>query len=244
MRYLLNKKNQKIAYNINKGKSPGLIFIHGLNSDMMGKKARSIEKYAKKNNLNFVRFDCRGHGKSFGNFENFTISDWKEDLLNIIDNLTKGPQILIGSSMGGWLMALAAKYRQKKIAGLIGLAATADFGNDLYKSLSIKNKKDIRIKGYTNYKSYGFSYILTKKFFTEAKKNNILNKTIRFNKPVILIHGLKDNIVDKEMPNKLSNFFKSQNQQIFFLKSSNHQLSTSTDLTIINGAIDTIRKII
>ena len=141
-------------------------------------------------------------------------------------------------------MALAAKYRQKKIAGLIGLAATADFGNSLYKSLSIKNKKDIRIKGYTNYKSYGFSYILTKKFFTEAKKNNILNKRIRFNKPVILIHGLKDNIVDKEMPNKLSNFFKSQNQQLFFLKSSDHQLSTSSDLTIINGAIDTIRKII
>ena len=102
MSYLINKKNQKIAYKKIKGKSPGIIFIHGLNSDMNGLKAQSIEKYAKKNRLSFIRFDCRGHGKSYGKFEDFTISEWKEDVINIIDNLTAGPQILVGSSMGGW----------------------------------------------------------------------------------------------------------------------------------------------
>ena len=99
---------------------------------MNGGKALDIERYARKNKLNFVRFDCRGHGKSEGKFEDFNMSDWKKDLLDIIDNVAKGPQILIGSSMGGWLMMLAAKARPKRIQGLIGLAAAPDFGKDLY----------------------------------------------------------------------------------------------------------------
>ena len=141
MSYLLNSKNQRIAYKRIHGKSPGLIFIHGLNSDMNGLKAKRVEKYARKNKLAFIRFDCRGHGNSFGSFENFTISDWKKDLLDIIDNLTKGPQILIGSSLGGWLMILAAKSRSKKIVGLIGLATAPDFGKALFENLNTKNKK-------------------------------------------------------------------------------------------------------
>jgi len=88
MGYLLNKQKHKIAYKRIIGKSPGLVFIHGLNSDMNGLKAISAEKYARKNKLAFIRFDCRGHGNSFGNFEDFTISDWKKDLLDVIDNLT------------------------------------------------------------------------------------------------------------------------------------------------------------
>ena len=89
MSYLINNKNQKIAYKALKGKSPGIIFLHGLNSDMHGIKALSIEKYAKKHNLSYIRFDCRGHGKSFGNFEDFNITDWKNDTLYVIDKLTK-----------------------------------------------------------------------------------------------------------------------------------------------------------
>ena len=143
MSYLINKKKDKIAYNAIKGKSPGIIFIHGLNSDMNGLKAQSIEKYAKKNRLSFIRFDCRGHGKSYGKFEDFTISEWKEDLINIIDNLTTGPQILIGSSMGGWLMTLTAKARPGRIIGLIGLAAAVDFGKNFYNNLNKKNKNEI-----------------------------------------------------------------------------------------------------
>ena len=87
MSYYVNKLNQKIAYKYYRGGSPGIIFVHGLNSDMEGLKAKSIEKYAKKNKLSFLRFDCRGHGKSHGNFEDFTISDWKNDLIDMIDNI-------------------------------------------------------------------------------------------------------------------------------------------------------------
>ena len=164
MPYYYNKLNQKIAYNFIKGKSPGIIFIHGLNSDMKGNKALSIQKYAKKWGFSFLRFDCRGHGNSYGEFKNFTISDWKNDLLNIIDSLTKGPQILVGSSMGGWLMFLAAKARPSRIKGLIGLAAAPDYIDDLYSNLSKSKKTEILKKGIIKYSSNGFSYLIRKKF--------------------------------------------------------------------------------
>ena len=240
MSYIINKLNQKIAYKYTKGHSPGIVFIHGLNSDMQGLKAKNIEKYAKKNKLGFLRFDCRGHGQSFGRFEDFVISDWKQDLLYVIDELTKGPQILIGSSMGGWLMILVAKARPKKIAGLIGLSAAADFGYSLHKSLSLKNKNEIKNRGFTRCSSREFSYILTKKFFINAKKNNILGKPFRFKKPFILIHGIKDKVVSVAMPKKIMGITACNDVQIHFLKSSNHRLSSKKDLLTINNAINSI----
>jgi len=244
MRFYKNKQNHKIAYKSLKGRRLGIIFIHGLNSDMNGGKALAIEQYAKKNKLNFIRFDCRGHGSSEGKFEEFTISDWRKDLLDIIDNVAKGPQILIGSSMGGWLMMLAAKARPQRIKGLIGLAAAPDFGKDLYSVLNKKNKKEISTKGITKYTSYGFSYYLTKKFFIEAEKNRVLKKPFRFSKPMVLIHGLKDNVVKEDVPKKILKKVTGKNVNIIYLKESDHRLSSLTDLTIIKESIDYLRKII
>ena len=244
MRFYKNKQNHKIAYKSLKGRRLGIIFIHGLNSDMNGGKALALEQYAKKNKLNFIRFDCRGHGSSEGKFEEFTISDWRKDLLDIIDNVAKGPQILIGSSMGGWLMMLAAKARPQRIKGLIGLAAAPDFGKDLYKVLNKKNKKEISTKGITKYTSYGFSYYLTKKFFIEAEKNRVLKKPFRFSKPMVLIHGLKDNVVKEDVPRKILKKVTGKNVNIIYLKESDHRLSSLTDLTIIKESIDYLREII
>ncbi|PPR44735.1 MAG: hypothetical protein CFH21_00203, partial [Alphaproteobacteria bacterium MarineAlpha5_Bin11] len=158
MSYILNKQNQKIAYRKIIGNSPGIIFIHGYNSDMSGKKALHIEKYAKKKKLSFLRFDCRGHGKSHGTIKDFVISDWKKDLLEVINKLTKGPQILVGSSMGGWLMLLAAKEKPSSIYGLIGLAAAPDFTRNLYKEIPKKNQKEILTKEITKVRKWNFNY--------------------------------------------------------------------------------------
>ena len=222
----------------------GIIFIHGLNSDMNGAKALTVERYARKNNLNFIRFDCRGHGRSEGKFEEFTISDWKKDLLDIIDNIAKGPQILIGSSMGGWLMMLAAKARPQRIKGMIGLAAAPDFGKDLYNNLNKKNKREITSKGITKYTSYGFSYYLTKKFFIEAEKNRILKKSLYFTKQLVLIHGLKDNVVKEDVPRKILKKITGKNVNIIYLKESDHRLSSDTDSKVIINSISYIKSII
>ena len=242
MSFYKNKQNHKIAYKSLKGRGLGIIFIHGLNSDMNGAKAITVEKYAKKNNLNFIRFDCRGHGKSEGKFEDFTISDWRKDLLDIIDNIAKGPQILIGSSMGGWLMMLAAKSRPKRIKGMIGLAAAPDFGKDLYNSLNKKNKREITSKGITKYSSYGFSYYLTKKFFIEAEKNRVLQKPFRFIKPLILIHGLKDKVVNEDVPRKILKKVTGKNVNIIYLKESDHRLSSESELKKIKQSIEYIKN--
>ena len=244
MAYYFNNLNQKIAYNYIKGKSPGIVFIHGLNSDMQGLKALAIEKYAKKNKLSFLRFDCRGHGRSHGKFENFTISDWKKDLVDLLDNITSGPQILVGSSMGGWLMMLATKARKKRVCGLLGLATAVDFGNHMYSNLSKKSKKEIKYKGSTLIKDYSFSYKLTKNFFIEAKKNNILNKPFRFNKPLILLHGLNDDVVSCNMPQKIMKNTTGSLVQIHYLKSSDHRLSSDQDLKSIVNTVDRIINLI
>ena len=242
MSFYKNKQNHTIAYKSLKGRGLGIIFIHGLNSDMNGAKALTVERYARKNNLNFIRFDCRGHGKSEGKFEDFTISDWKRDLLDVIDNIAKGPQILIGSSMGGWLMMLAAKARPKRIKGMIGLAAAPDFGKDLYNGLNKKNKREINSKGITKYSSYGFSYYLTKKFFIEAEKNRVLQKPFRFTKPLILIHGLKDKVVNEDIPRKILKKVTGKNVNIIYLKESDHRLSSEIDLKIIKKSIEYIKN--
>ena len=244
MSFYKNKQNHKIAYKSLKGRGPGIIFIHGLNSDMNGAKALTVERYARKNNLNFIRFDCRGHGRSEGKFEEFTISDWKKDLLDIIDNIAKGPQILIGSSMGGWLMMLAAKARPQRIKGMIGLAAAPDFGKDLYNNLNKKNKREITSKGITKYTSYGFSYYLTKKFFIEAEKNRILKKSLYFTKPLVLIHGLKDNVVKEDVPRKILKKITGKNVNIIYLKESDHRLSNDNDLKVIINSISFIKSMI
>ena len=241
MPYFINKLKQRIAYKTVKGRGLGIIFIHGLNSDMNGKKALTVEKYARKHKMNFVRFDCRGHGNSDGKFEDFTISDWKKDLLNVIDNLTRGPQILIGSSMGGWLMMLAARLRPSKIKGMIGLAAAPDFGDNLYNNLTIKNKREIKNKGIIKYSSFGFSYFIRKNFFIDARKNKVLNKPYRYNKPLILIHGLKDNVVSSKVPKKILKKVTSKKIQIILLKNSDHRLSSEKDLQTLMSAIDVVR---
>ncbi len=240
MPYFINNKKEKIHYKSIKGKSPGIIFIHGLNSDMSGQKALSIEKYAKKNNFKFISFECRGHGKSSGKFEDFTISDWKKDLLDIIDNIAIGPQILVGSSMGGWLMFLAAKARTSRLAGMIGLAAAPDYIDGFYRDLPPKKKKEMKKNGFIKYSSYGFSYIVKKKYILDGRKNKILNKKFKWNKPLILIQGLKDNVVKPHVPENIIKKVNGNQIQIKLLKNSDHRLSDPFDLKVINESIETI----
>ena len=139
-------------------------------------------------------------------------------------------------------MMLAAKARSQRIKGLIGLATAPDFGKDLYNTLNKKNKKEISTKGITKYTSYGFSYFLTKKFFVDAEKNKVLRKSFRFTKPMILIHGLKDNVVKEDVPRKILKKVTGKNVNIIYLKESDHRLSTETDLKMITQSIDYIRK--
>ena len=106
-----------------------------------------------------------------------------------------------------------------------------------------KNKKEITTKGITKYTSYGFSYYLTKKFFIEAEKNRVLNNSFRFTKPLVLIHGLKDNVVEEDVPRKILKKVTGKNINIIYLKESDHRLSSETDLKMITQSIDYIQNL-
>ena len=245
MPFFINYRGDKIAYKINKGRSPGLIFIHGFTSDMQTDKAKEIEKYAKKNKLNFIKFDLRGHGKSSGEINDFYISDWKRDLLNIIDKFSKGPQILIGHSLGGYLMFLAARSRKKRIAGLVGLATTAELYNLHISSYTKYQLQKLKKEGFVKIKNKdGREFIFTKKSVQDMKNNEFINKNFKFNKPLTLIHGTNDEIISYTVLLNILKKIKGDDHNIVLIKNSDHALSNKSDKEIYIQNIDNmVRKI-
>ena len=130
-KFLKTNYNRTIAYNKINGKKLGIVFLSGLKSDMTGQKAIALEEWAVENNHSFLRFDYSGHGISSGKFQDFVITDWILDAQTIITKLTEGPQILVGSSMGGWIMLALTKKKLVNIHSLIGLAVAPDFTKNL-----------------------------------------------------------------------------------------------------------------
>ena len=146
---LTQDDGETIAYHQTPGKSPGIVFLTGFKSDMTGSKALATERLCKNLGHAFLRFDYFGHGKSSGLFEEGTIGRWAKDTTTVLDKLTKGPQILVGSSMGGWIMLLAAQSRIERIAGLVGIAAAPDFTEDLiFHTLTQRQHQKMAKSGY------------------------------------------------------------------------------------------------
>ena len=122
---------EAIAYRTVEGAGPGVMFLGGFMSDMTGTKATALEVHCRRAGRAFVRFDYSGHGESGGAFRDGTIGAWRDDALAVLDEVASGPQVLVGSSMGGWIMLLAALARPERVAGLVGVAAAPDFTEDL-----------------------------------------------------------------------------------------------------------------
>src|ERR1700735_4466128 len=141
--YLKLKNGGKIAYHKTEGVTPGVMFLGGFRSDMNGVKAVALENYCKKNGRAFLRFDYEGHGESSGEFEDCTIGRWKDNALLALMKLTEGRQILVGSSMGGWLSLLLAKQKPRRIAAVVGIAAAPDFTeNSIFANLKKSQLKE------------------------------------------------------------------------------------------------------
>nr|XP_054360143.1 palmitoyl-protein thioesterase ABHD10, mitochondrial isoform X2 [Mirounga angustirostris] len=136
-----------LAYKKLKGKSPGVIFIPGYISNMNGTKALAIEEFCKSLGHAYIRFDYSGVGNSDGNLQECTVGRWRKDVLSIIDDLAEGPQILVGSSLGGWLMFHAAIARPQKVVALIGVAAAVDGLVTQFGQLPVEVKKEVEMKG-------------------------------------------------------------------------------------------------
>jgi pimeloyl-ACP methyl ester carboxylesterase len=209
-------------------------------SDMNGTKALAIEEHLKKIGNGYIRFDCRGHGESGGEFPNFGINDWAEDASLVITELTNDPVVLIGSSMGGWSMLLTAINHPEKVLGLIGIAAAPDFTEDILCKLNKENLKLLSLNGFVEIPSeYDESpYIISKILMDSGKNNLLLNHEISITCPVHLFHGSNDEDVPFETSLKLMKNLKSDDVQLTLVKNSNHQFSTDSDLKLIFTSIN------
>ena len=204
-------------------------------SDMNGIKASSIEKFCIENNISFTKFDYFGHGDSDGKFLDGTIEQWLNDALLIFDKVTHGKQILIGSSMGSWIMFLLYLLREKKIAGLIGLASAPDFTKNYWKSLNENAKQILKKEGiyFEDSKYSPEKTPITYKLILNSQKFYIMDRKIKIKCPVVLFHGLKDTDVHFSNSLELAEKITSSNFTLNFLPNGDHRLSKPEEIESI-----------
>ena len=242
--FFLTKNNQKIHYKFINNKSPiTIIFLHGLMSDIKSKKAKHLKNFVNKNKINLLLFEYSGHGRSSGKFTDFSVKNWLEDSRSIIKRLIqKNKIIFVGSSMGAWIGIMLIKYFYKRIIGFVGIASAPDFTEELiWKKLNIVEKNKIKKdKIYKLKSSYNNFYPITKKFIFDGKKNLVLNKKIKCNFPVKLLHGTNDSSVSWFYSIKLIKTLISKKINLTIINDGDHSLSRPQDLKKIDLAIKNI----
>ena len=232
-----------IAYRRLSGAGPGIIFLGGFRSDMTGTKALFLEGFCRRRERAYVRFDYFAHGQSSGDFADGTISRWRDDAVAVIDSLTEGPQILVGSSMGGWLMVLAALARPERVAALVGIAAAPDFTSDLLpQRLSEAQQRTLREEGrivlHSPYDPAGYLY--TRALIEDGDRNLVLRSDIPLACPVRLLHGMADESVPWRQSLKLAEKLQSRDATLTLVKDGDHRLSRDEDLARLARILDAL----
>ena len=238
---LVRPQGESLAYHSTDGRAPGIIFLGGFVSDMTGTKATALESYARARGQAFLRFDYQGHGESSGRFEDGSIGLWAEDAIATIDELTEGPQVLVGSSMGGWIMLLAALARPERVAALLGIAAAPDFTEDLmWQRFPDEIKAEIETKG-VHYEASDYAetpYPLTKQLIEEGRRHLLLRNPIPLTCPVRLLHGMQDSDVPWETALRLADKLESSDVEVILVKDGDHRLSEPADLRRLEATLD------
>lgn len=239
--YLGETCDHRLAYFKTGGAPPTVIFMGGLMADMTGTKALFLENLCREEGWGYVRFDYSGHGRSGGTFRDGTIGVWHLDTLRIIDQVTEGPLVVVGSSMGGWQALLAALARPDRIKGLIGLAPAPDFTERLlWPSLSDDEKARLETDGEIHVPSdYGDApYIFTKALFEDGRKHLLLDNPIRLNIPVRLIHGLADSEVPHWLSEEIIARLTGCDASLTLIAGAGHGLSEDDQLDILRRQLE------
>ncbi|MES2339920.1 MAG: alpha/beta hydrolase [Pseudomonadota bacterium] len=226
-----------LAYHLTPGRGPTLVFLPGYASDMTGTKALAVEAWAKAHDRACVRFDYAGCGASPGAFEDFTLADWRDDALAVIDQLVDGPVVLIGSSMGGWIMLLAALARPDRIAALVGIAAAPDFTSwgftDAEKATL---RRDGRLEQPSPYSDR--PTVTTLGFWEAGEALRVMRPGIPIDCPVRLIQGQADPDVPWELGVQLAGCIRSADVQTILVKDGDHRLSRDGDIGTLISTIE------
>lgn len=228
----------ELAHDFTPGEGPTLIFLPGYASDRSGTKALALEAWARGRGRGYLRFDYRGCGKSPGAFEDFTLADWRDDVLAMIDR-TPGPLVLIGSSMGGWLMLLAALARPDQVTALVGIAPAPDFTDW---GFSEDEKMTILQTGRLERPNpYGPEPTLyTRRFWASGEANRLTFGPIAFDGPVRLLQGMQDPDVPWQRTTHLAGLFRSADVQTILVKDGDHRLSREQDIALLIRSVEDV----
>lgn len=220
------------------GRGPGVVFLGGFNSDMTGTKAEDLSAFCAARGRAFLRFDYSGHGASGGRFADGTIGRWAEDAACALDRLTEGPQILIGSSMGGWIALLLALRRPERVRALIGIAAAPDFTARMEGELPPEARAAIRRDGVWHRPSpYGDPYPITRALLEEGRNHLLLQGPVPLSTPVRLLHGQQDPDVPWELSLKIAAAITGPDVQMVLVKDGDHRLSRPQDLALLRRTL-------
>ena len=221
------------------GVSPTVVFLPGFRSDMTGDKATALAAFCAERGQAMLRFDYSGHGASGGRFEDGTIGRWCDDALTVIDRLTEGPLILVGSSMGGWIALLAALARPDRAAALVGIAAAPDFTETLmWQAMTSGQRATLMADGvFLRPGQYGEPYPITRALIEDGRTRLLLHAPIALDCPVRLLHGQDDPDVPWELSLRIAERVIGRDVQLILVKDGDHRLSRPQDLALLRRTL-------
>ena len=238
--YLTRPDGVRLAYRHQPGNSPTIVFLPGYMSDMLGSKAEALANWAEASGQGMLRLDYSGCGESEGAFEDGTLDIWRDDVLSVIAHAVPGPVLLVGSSMGGWLMLLVALALGNRVSAMVGIAAAPDFTDW---DLSDDDRRDMLEKGQIERPSeYGLDpMIVTHEFWESGTHNRQLHGEIAIDCPVRLIHGQCDRDVPWDISLQLGQRLRSSDVQTILVKDGDHRLSRDQDVALL---IDVVSRLL
>lgn len=241
----LHTPRKTIKADIVEGNDVSILFLGGFRSSMTGNKAQFLKSYSEKNNYSFARFDYSGHGEDQINFRHCRLSHWLEEAETVFQKIQKRHNIIVGSSMGGWLATLLTEKYNCDVSGLITLAAAPEFPQrHILKILPPLLRQELEVQGYTTLPDFDGvgSYEIEKEFFDEAQTLKTLGRTVEITCPVRLLHGTNDRDISHSFSEDLYETLASTNKELHLIEGSDHRLSSESDLKIIAQHLDQLTE--
>lgn len=238
--------NGRLAYRQYQGETandsaPGVVWLGGFRSDMIGTKAEYLDAWARGAGRNYLRFDYSGHGESEGVFEDGCIGAWASDALAVFDKLTSGPQILVGSSMGGWIAALLAKQRPERIAAMVLIAPAPDFTERLmWPSFTDAQReaimRDGRLEQPSEYSDE--PEVITRKLIEDGRRCLVMTGAVPIRCPVRILQGMKDDAVPYAHAITFAEMLESDDVEVTLTGNGDHRLSEPADLARLQATLN------